>query len=781
MRSRFGGHAAWLLFAVGACSTGAPSAKDTGAPTETDTDPPAGPTCGSVWLEAPGQGPQAPWVGVPIATTPALAAHPSGQRAVVVRVDADASWTLDGPFLASVDGAPPPAFWPGDGLARTLVLTATGDGDGTLSVTPGEGCPPTTLALHAVPPVRFAVRKLGGTPGVAPARVFHAAERVFVWLDPTVHADRAGLSMQVVAVPHRDADAWATDPTLPAESARGALTVDPAVAALDGAARMNPALTFTGPFLDAWDLVVDLDGDGTLSAGDLIDAGPERGAFEVTPDLSAPGPYTPVRSNRNDGGWLVQQVWYPAEIGTFTTPAPLVLLSHGNGHDYRWYDHFGAHLASWGLVFTSHRNNTQPGVEAASGTTLQNLNHFVQNHATWFDGRLAGKVDTHRISLVGHSRGGEGVVRAMQRVDAGFATQGWTAADVLHVTSIAPTVFLGVAASGPGSRPYHMLYGASDGDVTGSPDCDLCQALRLANAALGPVGVTYLHGASHNDFHNGGGWEDGVGPAQLEKAPVHAVAKATLAAAAGAYLLDIPAWKTWLTVNPWVLRPLGWPAEVSVAATWRDAPTDRIRILDAFQVETDVGRNDLGGAVIATVDNLVEAKMDDADAELAWYGNDPMNGMTVVERDGWERGAVFDWSTDASYATELPLGSGDLTGFEILSLRAAQGTRHPATAAHQGPMGFGIELEDGSGVAVTVPADLFGLVGLEYARTGYGAGQGYVNEFNTLRVPLAAFTAGATGLNLGDIRWVRLRFGAGFGAATGRLAIDDLYVGQEAR
>jgi hypothetical protein len=698
-----------------------------------------------------------------------------------VRADVDATWTLDGPFVASVDGQAPPTAWPGDGLARTLVLSATETGDGTLTVTPGEGCPPATLSLHAVPPVRLAVRKLGGAPGVAPTRVFHAGERAFVWLDPIVYADRAGLALQVLAVPHRDAATWAADPILPTESARAALTVDAAVQALDGAARLNPALPFTGPFVDAWDLVADLDGDGALSAGDLLDAAPERGAFEVTPDLSAPGPYTAVRSNRNDGGWLVQQVWYPAEIGTFTKPAPLVLLSHGNGHDYRWYDHFGAHLASWGLVFTSHRNNTQPGVEAASGTTLQNLNHFVQNHATWFDGRLAGKVDTHRIALVGHSRGGEGVVRAMQRVDAGFATQGWTAADVLHVTSIAPTVFLGVAASGPAARPYHMLYGAADGDVTGSPDCDLCQALRLANAALGPVGVTYLHGASHNDFHNGGGWEDGVGPAQLDKPPVHAIAKATLAAAAGAYLLDLPAWKTWLTVNPWVLRPLGWPAEVEVAATWRDAPTDAIRIVDAFQVEPDVGRNDLGGAVVATVTNLVEAKMDDGDAELAWYGNDPMNGMTVVERDGWERGAVFDWSGEATYGTELPAGQQDVRGYDVLSLRAAQGTRHPATAAHQGPMGFGIELEDGNGVTATVPADLFGLIGLEYARDGYGPGQGYVNEFNTVRIPLAAFTASQPGLDLSDVRWVRLRFGAAYGATTGRLAIDDLYFGQEAR
>ena len=29
-------------------------------------------------------------------------------------------------------------------------------------------------------------------------------------------------------------------------------------------------------------------------------------------------------------------------------PAPLIVISHGNGHDFRWYDYLGRHLASWG-------------------------------------------------------------------------------------------------------------------------------------------------------------------------------------------------------------------------------------------------------------------------------------------------------------------------------------------------------------------------------------------------------------------------------------------------
>ena len=47
-------------------------------------------------------------------------------------------------------------------------------------------------------------------------------------------------------------------------------------------------------------------------------------------------------------------------------------MSHGNGHNYQWYDHIGRHLASYGYVVMSHENNTGPGSDAASTVYVRN-------------------------------------------------------------------------------------------------------------------------------------------------------------------------------------------------------------------------------------------------------------------------------------------------------------------------------------------------------------------------------------------------------------------------
>ena len=58
-------------------------------------------------------------------------------------------------------------------------------------------------------------------------------------------------------------------------------------------------------------------------------------------------------------------------------PAPVVVISHGNGHDYTWYDYLGEHFASWGYVVLSHRNDTVPGVYTAAATSLSTTATFL--------------------------------------------------------------------------------------------------------------------------------------------------------------------------------------------------------------------------------------------------------------------------------------------------------------------------------------------------------------------------------------------------------------------
>jgi hypothetical protein len=66
--------------------------------------------------------------------------------------------------------------------------------------------------------------------------------------------------------------------------------------------------------------------------------------------------------------------------------------------------------------------------------------------------------------------------------------------------------------------------------------------------------------------------------------------------------------------------------------------------------------------------------------------------------------------------------------------------------------------------------------GLEepYQRTGCGAGTGWNNEFETLRLRLADFLNDGSGLDLTDVRTVALRFGPGWGSSVGRFGLDQL-------
>jgi hypothetical protein len=61
-----------------------------------------------------------------------------------------------------------------------------------------------------------------------------------------------------------------------------------------------------------------------------------------------------------------------------------------------------------------------------------------------------------------------------------------------------------------------------------------------------------------------------------------------------------------------------------------------------------------------------------------------------------------------------------------------------------------------------------------YQRTSFGAGAGWQNEFETVRVRLIDFTRDGSGLDLGNVETVRLRFGPGFGSAQGRIGLDDV-------
>ena len=106
-------------------------------------------------------------------------------------------------------------------------------------------------------------------------------------------------------------------------------------------------------------------------------------------------------------------------------------------------------------------------------------------------------------------------------------------------------------------------------------------------------------------------------------------------------------------------------------------------------------------------------------------------------------------------------------------MRACQGTRHPLTVERDAPLSLSFTVTDNAGISVTRSAGAVGALATPYLRGTLGDGEGWSNAFSTLRVPLVDFTAGGTGLDLGDIRFVTVEVG---GDGVGRVGIDDLEV-----
>lgn len=201
-----------------------------------------------------------------------------------------------------------------------------------------------------------------------------------------------------------------------------------------------------------------------------------------------------------------------------------MVVSHGNGHDYRWYDHIGFHMASYGWVVMSHSNETMPGIETASETTLANTDHLLGNLATIAGGDLDGHLDASTIAWIGHSRGGEGIVRAYDRLfDADFVPQNYTIDDIRCLSSIAPTVFFRKGKSHPHTVDYHLWVGSADDDVTGAPSSPAIQSYTLLERANGRKASLTLHGAGHGAFHDGSGSLFANGPCKLGRPETHAV------------------------------------------------------------------------------------------------------------------------------------------------------------------------------------------------------------------------------------------------------------------
>jgi hypothetical protein len=666
----------------------------------------------------------------------------------------------------------------------------------------GRATPPSGLRRTEPLPLDMAGKPIEQYPHFQHARTFNEGDPIHVAFDPKTVPR---LSKRVVAlhvIEHDDLPLLLAGQELATPARRFQLTgggVRENIFLLDaGTLSGTSSPDHEGTLLlgKGYDIVADLDGNRRLDAGDLIDGSLARPGFTVVENFvdfrdqvaRTTGPYD-VKEALYDGGapFEQQQIFFPANVSALGE-LPLIVVSHGNGHDYRWYDHLGYHMASWGYVLMSHRNNTGPGIETASTTTLSNTEVFLARLDVIAEGMLLGHVDSHLIVWMGHSRGGEGVVRAYRRLEQGtpLATR-YGIEDVKLVSSIAPTDFLGPESSNMGAAPYHLWTGGADNDVNGCADCNICQTFHLLERADGPRFSISLHGAGHADFHDNPSSSVANGPCRLGRTKTHQVMRAVLLPLVQYTLHENEICLDFLTRQWEEFRATGAPDPallpdnecVVVDLQHVPGPGSDRRMVDDFQTSPALLQSSSGARVqfsegLDAV--LFEGRLDDNNNHFTPVTVDPMNGMTLAGPGDDSRGAVLTWShTDEWILFEVREEWRDLGSMHALSFRAAQTTRRPETTAEFGDLDLSIQLLDRSLNASTIRISAYG-GGIEepYQRSGCGTSIGWANEFETIRIPLADFRRDGNPIDLTDVLAVGFLFGPSHGSPVGRIGLDEI-------
>jgi hypothetical protein len=452
-------------------------------------------------------------------------------------------------------------------------------------------------------------------------------------------------------------------------------------------------------------------------------------------------------------------VRYPATIAGDNTPVaggqhPIFFIQHGNhrscelagyNHDTcptRTENHTGYMrlldiLASHGIIAVSidayDLTGWVPQWIPERGELI--LNHIelwsrmndASTYATYPDpssGLFTNKVNMNKISVSGHSRGGEASVSAFVQ-NAAF--------NIVAVSSIAPTDR--VDFSNPqytlGDVPYFVILPAADGDVS------TLHGARLYDRAGSTIGNAivksgmHLYGANHNFFNTlWASHGDDANPARDEY---------------------IAAWK-----------------QQQIGEAFLSAFT-RLH-LNNETVYQDMMRGNLVFPSTSGVNNYsfhheknhnaLETGSDNVTSSVS-ISKAVVNGPSVHTTQALEIG----WNASGdSFSYTVPVGQRDVSGFEVLSFRAAQ--TNDASNPAAGSQKFKIELTGGGHTKATYITN-FDDIPQPYNRTGADH-----NVMTTVRIPLHSFIINNSNVDLTDIDTVKFSFN--YTSTSGEIYVDDV-------
>jgi hypothetical protein len=734
---------------------------------------------------------------VALLTAPqAACCYPDGTCAVTTEADCDGVWH---PEWADCDVAqcpqPTAACCYPDG---TCAVTTQADCDGawhpewpTCAV---ADCPD----LGALTAIELAGNSLTAYPYFEYVRAFHQNAAIKLALDPTLHPSIVGRTADVYIVEKKTPAEWAADPTLIDVTAGGSMAVT-----FTGSTVQANTFQITGPgelsaavFQDhtgantglghGYDMIVDMNRNGDLDDGDYIDGLSDEAGLYVCHDTTTAGPLAVTETLYTVGTIFGipatvngQNLYYPSDIASMGK-LPLLVISHGNGHNYRWYDHIGYHMASYGFIVMSHGNNTGPSSGLyASLTTCGHTDAFFHLLASIDDGALVGHVDSNRIIWCGHSRGAEGVAFAYHRISVAdsyhYTPTYYSADDIVLVDSMLPVDFFGPSRSNP-ARQTSICDRCGRFRRSWRSDVRHCPDLPHTRTRHEFPVVDGRPGHRPRLFHDAGSaGAYFTGPCPINESGTHLVQLGIMLPMYKHYAEGNIPGQDYLCASMsasirrlcrWALTPA-----MSFRRNTATGPRTESRLSTTMKHRPRRTPAVSGGAVTYTVTNLTEGRLDDATSSFSWSASDPFNGATQDGASDTGRGVVFDWNdTDRYYEWAVVSGLRDFSAWKYVGVRGAQGTQHPYTLETDGLLTFTITLRDGAGNTSSINSGAYGGgFGMPYERSG-----GWHNEMRRIRIRITDFLANGSNIDLTNIVAVRLNVGPSWGTRQGRIVIDEL-------
>ena len=538
-------------------------------------------------------------------------------------------------------------------------------------------------------------------------------------------------------------------------------------------------------------------------------------AFAQVPDPGTPGSLPVTREEYNFGDTAFQPSDFPGPVELRASihyptnlpggPYPVILLLHGrhatcfkgntqllqwpctdNGSapipSFQGYDYVAEVLASNGYVVVSVSANGVNAVDnavfdlgaLARAELLQKhldiLKTFNTTGGAPFGTKFVGKFDLTRVGTMGHSRGGEGVVRHYVLNNDLGAPYG-----IKAVFPLAPVDF---TRPNVNNAALNVILPYCDGDVVDLQGVHFYDDARYnVPGDNSPKHYELVMGANHNFFNtiwspdsspfpgalddwvtfvHGGNSDSQCGSSKgnqrLTEAQQRGVGLAYMSAFFRAYVGGETQFLPLLTGD----APPPASAQTSNLFVSYHAPANRRLDVNRLLDDTSLTTNNLGGAVIPTAlspydlcggpapqpQRCIASANNAQQPHTTPSARSPLRGLSQL-RTGWN-------DLTGNYRNNIPAALGNVSGFQAVQFRVSVNfadARNLAGLASD----FRVILTDASGASASVRvSDVSGAL---YFPPGEVLAVPKV-VLNTVRVPLSAFG----GVNLNAVRSVQFTF-----------------------